>query len=433
MVKTGRGGRSNINLNRPISSSPSSTALPENLAGKTLPDDIITEILYRTPLPVPVMIVDNTQLRVEEDFLEFSKKVDLSKKVEFLDFSKKMVLVGSINGVVCVTHLGEMKRRFVGLWNPSINMWKPVRLLERRFMFDVMGRMSVGLGFDAVKGDFRIVRIVPVLLRPDFKLYSWSRVEIYSVDRDSWKNNGKKSVIPFWPKLPNCNFVVGGVPYWVGVDEYVEDMREFCPYRLEMLGRIDPCNELYKKVEYPEHVKNEYTRVHPVKFKESVAVLIQSPGEFVNRMVDMYVLDEKAALWTKIHTIGPLPFDGLRIPQCFDTGEIVIETWEGDLPADRVPFFYNNARELPLWYDSYSHIESLVPFFCVPETGEVLYNNAMDALLPLWHESYSHVESLVAVKGMELILKVDKKQKTKPRKKSWTVSLSKDFESVLHF
>lgn len=349
-----------------------------------------------TQLPVPVMIMKNTQLRVEVDFLE---RFDFSKKVEFLDFSKRMVLAGSVNGVVCVAHSREMKGRFVGLWNPSINMWKPVRLLEKRGEYDVVERMSVGLGFDEVKGDFRIVRIVPVLRPPDFKEYSWSRVEIYSVDGDCWKDNGKKSVIPFWPKLPNCNFVVGGVPYWVGVDEYPEDMREFCPYRREMLGRIDPCSGLYKKVEYPEHVKNECTWVHPVKFKESVAVLIQSPGEYANRMVDLYVLDEKAAIWTKIHAIGPLPFDGLRVPQCFNTGEIVIETWEGDLPDDRVPFF------------------------CDPETGEILYNNAMDALLPLWYESYSHVESLVAVKGMELILKEDKKkEKTRPRKKSWYVN-----------
>lgn len=143
----------------------------------------------------------------------------------------------------------------------------------------------------------------------------------------------------------------------MGVDEFPEDLKEFNPYRREMLGRIDPCSGLYKKVEYPEHVKNECTLVHPVKLKDSVAVLIQSPGEYVNPMVDLYVLDERAANWTKLHTIGPLPFDGLRIPQCFNTGEIVLETWEGDiLHADRVPFF------------------------CDPETGGVLYNNGMEWL-----------------------------------------------------
>ncbi|KAK1372633.1 hypothetical protein POM88_028826 [Heracleum sosnowskyi] len=341
------------------------------------------------------MIVENTQLRVGVDFFKKDEGFDFLKKVEFLDFSKKMVLAESVNGVVCVTLSREMKGRFVGLWNPSINMWKAVWLLERRLECDVVERMSVGLGFDEVKWDFRIVRIVPVLRPPDFKEYSCSRVEVYSVDRDSLKDNGKKAVIPFWPKLPNCNFVVDGVPYWVGVDECLEDMKEFCPYRREMLGRIDPCSGLYKKVEYPDHVKNECTLVHPVKLKDFVVVLIQSPGEYANPMVDLYVLDVKASVWTKLHTIGPLPFDGLRIHRCFNTGEIVLETWEGDLPADRVPFF------------------------CDPETGDVLYNNAMDALLPLWYESYSHVESLVAVKGMELISKEGKtKEKTKLRKKS---------------
>lgn len=90
-----------------------------------------------------------------------------------------MVLAGSNNGMVCLTHSREMLGRFVALWNPSINIWKSVSLLEPKSEFDVMERMSVGLGFDSVADDFRIIRIVPVLCPPYFKEYSWSRVEIY--------------------------------------------------------------------------------------------------------------------------------------------------------------------------------------------------------------------------------------------------------------
>lgn len=335
------------------------------------------------------------------------------EKINFYDFIKNMALAGSVNGIVCLSHSREMKYRFVALWNPTISLWKPIPLPVSHFRHDVIKGMSVGLGYDKVGDDYIIVRIVPVC-PPHFKEYTWSRLEIYSAKTDSWKDLATDKFIPFWPKLPNCNFIVDGVPYWTGVDEFPEDLNN--PYRQEMLGCIDPRTGLFKKVPYPEHVMNERTWVHPVKLKDSVATLIQYPGEGCHQiMVDLYELDENAANWTKKKIIGPLPLSELWIPQCFDTEEIVLETWERDI-SDAVRF----------------------PFFCDPATGFVRRpNRALDALQLIWHESYSHVESLVSVGGM-IRIRSEKKERTTSKemtdseKKMWAEVLPKVFETVLN-
>ncbi|KAK1372475.1 hypothetical protein POM88_028668 [Heracleum sosnowskyi] len=181
----------------------------------------------------------------------------------------------------------------------------------------------------------------------------------------------------------------------------------------EFLGMVDPCTGSFKKVLYPEYVKNQSTYVHPLNWKDSLAILIQSPGEHPNPIVDMYWLDEKSEIWTKIYTMGPYYcFEGeygFRIPQSLTTGEIVIEAWKGTCLNQRTPYFWS------------------------PKISEsVIYVSEFDTLRPLWYESYSHVESLVCVKGMELIGKEDKNKKKTKRAKNWTELLSKDFESLLH-
>lgn len=274
-----------------------------------------------------------------------------------------------------------MSGRFVALWNPAINHWNPIPLVESRSWEN----MSVGFGFDAVTNDYNIICIVPA------RDFGWSWLEIYSANRGYWVDVARGGIIPFCPDvdLRHCNFIVKGVPYWVGIDagELVT------PYPVEVLGRIDPCTGLYMKVMYPQHVKNKSTRVHPANLRDSVAALVQSPGEYPNQMIDLYVLDENTAKWTKMYSIGPLAFEQLQIPQCFSTGEIVLETWRGNI----------------------NHASNLVPYFCDPKTNLVLRNNEIEALDPFWKESYSHVESLVCVKGMVQIGKEHNDKKTNLR------------------
>ncbi|KAL8135503.1 hypothetical protein AgCh_010227 [Apium graveolens] len=161
---------------------------------------------------------------------------------------------------------------------------------------------------------------------PDFSKIGWSRFEIYSVNRDSWEDADEKGLIPFHPgaNYRPSNFVVKDVPYWIGFD--ARDMTNI----VRILGRIDPSTGLYKRLKCPEHFRESaLIAVGFVNWKEFVAALVIYPGEYEKKMVDLYVLDENTEKWTKMYSIGLFGFKGMRTPQCFCTGEIVIETWSG--------------------------------------------------------------------------------------------------------
>ncbi|XP_074347347.1 uncharacterized protein LOC141686196 [Apium graveolens] len=290
-------------------------------------------------------------------------------QITFDDFSKDMVLAGSINGVLCLTHDKEFFGSMVAFWNPVVGCSKLIMLRGLRTGYDQWEDMSVGFGFDDVADDFKIILIIPVVIPPEFEERRWSRVEIYSFKRSYWRNveGGQGICIPFWPKFPNCKFIVNNVPYWVGFDAYKQ----------EILGAFDPRTEVYKKVPYPVFIRNEGTYVNPVKYKESVAALVLSPGQCPNSMLALYVLNENSSDWTKIYIIGPFSFKNMSVPQCFSTGELVVKTEEEDGDLDR------NL------------------YYCDPKTNCMFPASEFDTLTPLWSQSYSYVESLVGVEGIQ--------------------------------
>lgn len=309
---------------------------------------------------------------------------DYPRKVNFPDFSQRMVLAGSINGIVCLTHFREMREDVVVLWNPAINCWKPIALPRTKSWQNV----NVGLGFDNAGNDFKIICMVPLT---DLNDLGWSRVEIYSASRDSWEDVDERGIIPFRPaqNYRHSIFIVKDVPYWMGFAAQPGDSG--C-----VLGRIDPSTGLYKKVKYPQHDKGTDS-VHAVNWKDLVTALVTKPGEYDSQMVDLYVLDENTDEWTKMYSIGPLGFKALRTPQCFCTGEIVVETWAGGSVLT----------------------SAVTSYFCDPKSSHLSHNHEVQVLYPCWYESYCHIESLVRVKGMVQIEKEHKHKKTDPRVKDW--------------
>ncbi|KAL8090460.1 hypothetical protein AgCh_039787 [Apium graveolens] len=298
------------------------------------------------------------------------RKFDHTRRFEFSRYFYEMAFCGSVNGIVCLSHYGRDSNsgnlveweQFAVLWNPAIRRCKPILLPTRGCFDDDLWIPSVGLGFNADANDFKIFRIVPVRLGR-----SLSRVEIYSANLDSW-NRVQRSA-PFLPRSPNCNFIVKGVPYWIDADT-------------ENLLAIDPCTEKHRMVPYPMHVKNQSTSVHPMTFMDSVALLIYSPGMDPNNLVDVYILDESCDYWIKKRSTQPIVGGGLWRPKCLTDGGLVVEAWEG------------LALYSPSTYD----------------TTPSRFSAMFDA------QCYSHVESLVCLNGMEpLTKKENKKKKNKVR------------------
>lgn len=162
MVNRGRGGRRNQRPNRAQHQHKSTTttilaasaSVPEELSGTTLPDELILEVLYRTPVKTLVTFrcVSKSWLALTFDprFISMHlsrnaltnkhtlyhayatdykaktltllhnvneppthlyvlkpsqpRKLDYPRKFNFPNFFKEMVFCGSINGIVCLSH-----------------------------------------------------------------------------------------------------------------------------------------------------------------------------------------------------------------------------------------------------------------------------------------------------------------------------------------
>ncbi|KAK1367528.1 hypothetical protein POM88_033620 [Heracleum sosnowskyi] len=346
--------------------------------GKSLPAELLLEILYRSEVKSLVR------------FMCVCKSwFDNPKKINFADFSKKMHVASSINGVVLLMNIDEMFGRFVVLWNPAINQWKAIKLDEKAGYDDDLERSAFGLGYDEGNDDFRIIRVVTKSTsRTEFyKNFKWAWVEVYSRNRGCWKDVDHEGELFFWPRQYHCNFIVKGAPYFIGIDVMPDSAVAF---QHEILALFDPCTGFYKKVQYPEHFREMSTWAQPFEYQDSVSVMVQfTPGLLDEPMIDLYVLDDDTASWTKMYTFGPFPYGEFHVPrQSFKSGEIVIEE-------------QLHTRDLYLYDPKASYISSLI---------------GIEGLKPLWIQSYSHTESLVSVKRMELLGNEDKNKKTKAKK-----------------
>ncbi|KAL1812500.1 hypothetical protein ACET3Z_022565 [Daucus carota] len=469
MAKKGKGGQK---YRRPTRPSHNSTpdASPEKLTGKTLPEDVIVEILSRTPAKslvrfrcvckswlslthhpkfIEMHLKRNTLrnkclllhgflpkytaravslFRLNEPLVtlfdikrNYARKKDYPKNFSFADFFNEMTVCGSVNGIVCLSHTQYPEEgfyvewgRFVVLWNPAINRTKLVMIPPRKTLFDIWQMVSVGLGFDAVDNDYKIIRLVPVAVSDDNlqgdKAHAESRVEIYSSNKDRWKAVNKGAMIHFYPNRPNCSFIIKGVPYW-------SDEKALCA--------IDPHTGMYKNIPHPEYVKNEKTLVHCINMNDLVSVLVYSPGESPNQMVDFYVLDNSGS-WMKQFTTGPIVGEGLRMP----TGLTTVEGFQ--IPQHLIT---GAGLRLPQLLTT-GEIVVLNPFngstyFYDPKTSHL--SGKFAAFQPLWFQSYCHVESLVSVKGMLPFGNEGKSRKNKPGEKNRDKYLSEGFKLVLHF
>lgn len=294
------------------------------------------------------------------------KKYDFQENLNFLNFFEWMDVAGSINGVICVCSHYVRRCRFIALWNPVINRWKPILLPLSNSKLD----HSVGFAFDSLTNDYKIIVIEVVGMLP----LPSSRVQIYSANQDSWLV--LNSTIPYFTMKKYCSVIYKGVPYWSK-----SNFSSHSHYpETNVIATIDPHTGSYKGISYPQIVIHEYTTVHIVNMMDSLAVLIYSLGNNLNQLLHVYALDETSATWTKKYTTGltPLQNKTLSIIWYFeDAGKSIVVVRD-----------FN--RSGALFYDL--------------KTDCLCDSIGLDRFCrPTWSEACYHVESMVSINGMELI------------------------------
>ncbi|CAK9142900.1 unnamed protein product [Ilex paraguariensis] len=288
----------------------------------------------------------------------------------FPEIFLQMDLVGSCNGLVCLgcPPLGQM----IILWNPATRMYKTIRLPSTKMDRGEVDKVSLGLGFDPVENDYKIVRIMCMTPKKPKKIQV--KVQVYSVNRDSWKVIQDET--PFYLIQTRCNAIAKGIPYWTAFIE--SEKSEFH----EVLLFFDTQKEVFLQGAVPNFPMGEGTNARLVELKDGLASLVYYLSEESNKGagVDVWVLDDCKKSWSKKFSVGPIPFKVERLIQCSKNGEIVAEG-TGEIVAE------GTEGKLFL-YD--------------PKTNGIK-NISIDKVQAHSYEAFSYTESLVSIKGMKQV------------------------------
>ncbi|KAL3628772.1 hypothetical protein CASFOL_027818 [Castilleja foliolosa] len=248
-------------------------------------------------------------------------------------------IVGCCNGLVCIG-LGQ---GFV-LWNPALKLYKTVS--PSKGVFESYGfKVSLGFGYDAEGGNFKVVRIVWLINKINSEMrVSW--VEVYSANSDSWTTIDPGFQIT---KLKiyriNNSAIVNGNPYWV-VEEGENKNVLIC---------FDMSKLVFKIVPYMSSLDYNKTKLD-IKFVDlngSLGALVFTCrydtiiayvdawvfGEDTIAYVDAWVFDEGEQIWTKSHSVGPIEVKMNRVLRCLNDGRVL-----GKRPNGKLTVFNSETK-----------------------------------------------------------------------------------------
>lgn len=216
-------------------------------------------------------------------------------------------IVGSCNGLICVSNYSSDPSSAIFLWNPATRQIR--RILEQSnalLPHKVSPYCLLGVCYNATVDDYEVVRVHSADFDSGLSLNGVHtiRVEKYSLRSGLWKkvvySNFNHGVTVngalFWVE----NFVaVKGLMYWIAMEVNERSSAEF-------IVSFDTENNVLRKISLPLSVNPEVYKKLAV-YKDSLAVLICSELETMEHNLELWVLDDECNgldRWIKEQTIG---------------------------------------------------------------------------------------------------------------------------------
>uniref|UniRef100_A0A7N2N0R6 F-box domain-containing protein n=1 Tax=Quercus lobata TaxID=97700 RepID=A0A7N2N0R6_QUELO len=250
-------------------------------------------------------------------------------RFEIPSLFEKYSIVGFCNGLFCLASSDNDLNHIIYLWNPSIRMFK--KLLATPFTDEDNKKHKssvVGLAYNSQNNDFKILRLLSVLLGPEAK----AEVEIYSLSTDSWRKVviSMESLRGYEPNLgrivkidPPCIFLNGALHTVV------------MTIRHRFILSFDVNDESFREIMFPFNYSDVVTKYQLALFKRSLAVFVfaRSLGGV---LCHIWVMEEYgvAESWTRKYMV---PMIWVRVGNfygCTDNGELLIENATGLVSID---------------------------------------------------------------------------------------------------
>lgn len=280
---------------------------------------------------------------------------------------KGFKVVGSCNGLVCITHYSLDQNSTLFLWNPVTMHTK--RILEPQnalLPYKVPPNCLIGFYFNHHDKDYEVVRLHSF---EDTESACWGdsvskncavRVEKYSLLSGSWREieccgprvtvNG----ILFWTEN---SVTLEGTLFWIAMEVSEKVSREMIIY-------FDSYNNVISKIELPFLVKggSEVYKKLAV-YNDSIAVIICSETKTMMQCLDLWVFYEKyegVECWTKLQTIGV--FSKLERPVGIWKNEVLMATHRLIHCGSRIiALLPEDDSGAEFSYNVFNYVESLVP------------------------------------------------------------------------
>ncbi|KAG6640184.1 F-box protein CPR1-like [Carya illinoinensis] len=335
-----------------------------------IPEDVLTDILLRLPVKSLVrfrfvckpwyallknpdfmtihlnlkvkanhgchLLLVNSQEQNHTFSLISNKTLDVAAKIDAPQGVKFGIIVGSCNGLVCLSQ-GSV----ILLWNPATREHKilPTPCIDPTFPNLLIMKISVGFGFHL--DDYKVVRIVYFRGLQDGNPVH-ARVELFSTSTGSWRMIN--AIVPCNIEQRRCGVILKGVPYWLGFGPFWPNtiFGPGEPRRDEFVLSFDMGKEVFGLVGVPDPDAKGSCHKYSKKlgvYEGSVALIYYPCHQHVDNFIEFWVMKDYDLgideCWTKVLRIGPFSSNiGIALG-CWNNGVVI---WQND--KDEL-FLYN--------------------------------------------------------------------------------------------
>ncbi|CAI9089138.1 OLC1v1023648C1 [Oldenlandia corymbosa var. corymbosa] len=214
-------------------------------------------------------------------------------------YNSQFRIVGSCNGLVCLSDDYDFDDSGIILWNPLIRRF--LNLPQPRVTQRIYGSYMyvLGFGYDEKSNDYKVVRIAYIKGRNGRDLIP-PEVELYRLSYRSWRSF-KTGAPPYgiyggtWSQV-----FVNGAVHWVGYDPCVDRGNEKCA----LIVSFDMSDEVFREVGIPDCLEQSGWDLHLRVIRGKLA-LLQNNCSVHARSCCVWVMQDYGVVqsWMKLYSI----------------------------------------------------------------------------------------------------------------------------------
>ncbi|XP_059650940.1 F-box/kelch-repeat protein At3g06240-like [Cornus florida] len=235
-------------------------------------------------------------------------------------------IIGSCNGIVCLSDDLSCYMDGLYLWNPSIQ--KTMALPPVRVTFESHGPFmhSIGFGFDSQTDDYKVVRIV-FLDDGGFGFQTPPEVDIFSLSTGTWRNISHLGLQhTIWERASQA--FLNGATHWFACN-LTKGSKS-----VNLIVSFHMGDEVFSEIKAPGSIvhNNWLQRYRVAKFQESLSLIDMDTG--ANRCY-VWVMKEYGVSesWTNLFNIDLSGGLGNRVAGFTRKGEVLFAKKTGHLVA----------------------------------------------------------------------------------------------------